>query len=81
MYCSWWKYQLVPVVSPCTWFTMRRWNFTVGDVELVLVEGEDEEQQQGGHSCNLFHELEWELHVDALLGLVYSTHRSVISIV
>lgn len=45
----------------------------MGEMQLMLVEGEEEWEQ--GHSCSLFRELGWELHVDTLMGLVYSTDR------
>lgn len=39
------------------------------------MEGEEGEE---GHSCDQFEELQWELHVDTVMGLIYSTNRSVI---
>ena len=48
-----------------------RWNFTVGDVHLMLIEGEE----STGHSCNLFQELKWELRVDTLTGMIYAADR------
>ena len=49
-----------------------RWNFTVGDMQLMLVEGEEGAE---GHSCGLFEELQWELGVDTVSGLVYRINR------
>lgn len=40
----------------------------------MLVEGEEGAE---GHSCGLFEELQWELGVDTVTGLVYGAKRSV----
>ena len=53
-----------------------RWNFTVGNMELMLIEGEERgEEETGGHSCDVFEELDWEIHVDTILGELYSTSK------
>lgn len=55
--------------------TCVRWNFTVGNMELMLVEGEEGSE---GHSCSISDDLQWELHVDTVMGLVYTTRRWVL---
>lgn len=46
----------------------------------MLIEGEEETGQEGGgsgggHSCNLFKKLDWQVRVDTLMGLIYATDR------
>ena len=57
-----------------TKFTIR-WNFTVGESKLVLIEGDEGRM---GQSCNTFESQNWDLHVDTLEGLLYATDRCVI---
>lgn len=59
----------------CDMHVACRWNFTVGDMELTLIEGDEVGEDTRGQSCNQFDELDWEIHVDTLLGLLYSTPK------
>ena len=45
-------------------------------MELMLIEGDDEDSSDS-LSCSMYHDMDMELHVDTLLGLVYGTHRYV----
>lgn len=49
----------------------HRWNFTVGEVQLMLIEGEE----GAGQSCDLSWDANWELHVDSLRSLLYPVDR------
>lgn len=41
----------------------------------MLIEGEEGKEDTAGHSCNRFRELDWQVHVDTLVGLLYSTPK------
>jgi hypothetical protein len=57
----------------CDMHVTCRWNFTVGNMELMLIEGEEKEER--GQSCSMFEDLDWEVHVDTMLGRLYSTSK------
>lgn len=52
-------------------FPFSRWNFTVGEVQLGLVEGEEE----GEELSYLPDQPEWAVQVDTAGGRVYAVKR------
>ena len=51
-----------------------RWNFTVSQLELLLIEGEGEEE--GDFSCQLERDRdEWSIHVSDTSNILYLSDR------
>ncbi len=49
---------------------ISRWNFTVGSMQLSLVEGVEDE-----FSCHTSAQLPWELKVDTVSGVLNAVNR------